>query len=278
VFLGGDDIEVSHPESMFKFVLTKYNNSLINKTIEAGISTPYKLQLFTKTNVHVANLCVILKDTPVLDQVLAVSMFVRTGDEDYILERANWSAITDDEDTLLEIGLEVFSHKPQQSYISMIKLVKKVNDTHWRKLKSRTPINIGLSKQQHEMLMKGPREALTNIKEGRGIPKDWYTLMFRTEATCRVAKHNYTEETVAELTEVRNLCLVLKDRYIHERKFYLTEAEMEHMELGLDAADTVQLDSIRRIQLDAYKEADIYTRQIAQQIEKEIEGQEVCTT
>lgn len=105
IFLGGDDIEVSHPESMFKFVLTKYNNSLINKTIEAGISTPYKLQLFTKTNVHVANLCVILKDTPVLDQVLAVSMFVRTGDEDYILERANWSAITDDEDTLLEIGL-----------------------------------------------------------------------------------------------------------------------------------------------------------------------------
>lgn len=105
IFLGGDDIEVSHPESMFKFVLTKYDNSLINKTIEAGFSTPYKLQLFTKTNVHVANLCVILKDTPVLDQVLAVSMFVRTGDEDYILERANWSAITDDEDTLLEIGL-----------------------------------------------------------------------------------------------------------------------------------------------------------------------------
>lgn len=106
VFLGGDDIEVSHPASMFKFLLTKQRNSLIHKTMNPGHSTPYSLQLYTKTDVHVANLCVILEDTPLLDQILAVSMFIRTGDEDYILERANWSCITDDEDTLLQIAVD----------------------------------------------------------------------------------------------------------------------------------------------------------------------------
>lgn len=106
VFLGGDDIEVSHPDSMFKFVLSKPGYiSLIEKTIHSGHSIPYNLQLYTKTNVHVASLCAVLESTPILDAVLAVSLFIKTGDEDHILERANWSSITDDEDILLEIGL-----------------------------------------------------------------------------------------------------------------------------------------------------------------------------
>lgn len=107
VFLGGDDIEISHPASMFKFLLTKHNGpTLIERTIHGGFSTPYNLRLFTKTNVHVANLCVVLQDTPVLDQILAVSMFIKTGDEEHILQQANWSHLTDDEDTLLRIVVE----------------------------------------------------------------------------------------------------------------------------------------------------------------------------
>jgi hypothetical protein len=107
IFLGGDDIEIAHPESMFKFVLTKHRHpTLIEKTINGGYSTPYHLRLFTKTNVHVANLCVVLEDTPILDQILAVSMFIRTGDEEHILQKANWSSLTDDEDTLLQIAVE----------------------------------------------------------------------------------------------------------------------------------------------------------------------------
>jgi len=107
VFLSGDDIEISHPSSMFKFVLTKFSGaSLINRTIDGGFSTPYNLRLFTKSNVHVANLCVVLEDTPILDQVLAVSLFIKTGDEEHILQRANWSRLTDDEDTLLQIAVE----------------------------------------------------------------------------------------------------------------------------------------------------------------------------
>jgi hypothetical protein len=96
VFLGGDTVEVSHPDSMFKFLLSKAHHSIVDRTISPGRSTPYRLELYTKTDVHVANLCVYMEDTPMLDQILAVSMFVRTGDENYILEKANWSCVVRD--------------------------------------------------------------------------------------------------------------------------------------------------------------------------------------
>lgn len=104
MFLRGDSIEISHPDSLFKFVIHKQPyNGVIEKTIHAGIGTPYKLDLYTKTDVFVASLCVYLKDTPILDQILAVTMFIKSGDEDIILKQANWFHLTDDEDTVLEV-------------------------------------------------------------------------------------------------------------------------------------------------------------------------------
>ena len=93
VFLGGSSVEVSHPDSMFKFLLSRSRYAgLIDKTINTGgHMIPYKLELYTKTDVHVADLCVYMQDTPVLDQILALSLFIKSGEEDYILEKANWS-------------------------------------------------------------------------------------------------------------------------------------------------------------------------------------------
>lgn len=106
IFLRGDSIEISHPASLFKFVLHKQSyHSVIDKTINAGIGTPYMLDLYTKTDVFVASLCVYLKDTPILDQILAVSMFIKSGDEDIILKQANWLRLTDDEDVVLDIAV-----------------------------------------------------------------------------------------------------------------------------------------------------------------------------
>jgi hypothetical protein len=96
IFLGGNEIEVSHPDSLFKFVLTKYNGNLLRATESTGFSTPYKLELYTKTDIHVANLCVYLEDTPLLDQVFALALFVKTGDEEMILSKANFNLLTSD--------------------------------------------------------------------------------------------------------------------------------------------------------------------------------------
>lgn len=106
IFLRGDSIEIAHPDSLFKFVMHKQSyGGVIDKTINTGIGTPYVLDLYTKTDVFVASLCVYLKDTPILDQILAVSMFIKSGDEDIILKQANWFRLTDDEDTVLEVAV-----------------------------------------------------------------------------------------------------------------------------------------------------------------------------
>ncbi len=92
VFMSGNEIEVSHPDSLLKFVLRKrYRTDLIGLTANPGHGTPYNLELWSKhSEVKIASLCVFMANTPILDQILAVSMFVRTGNEEEILSKANW--------------------------------------------------------------------------------------------------------------------------------------------------------------------------------------------
>jgi len=104
VFLGGSSVEVSHPESEFKFVLTK-SRDIMDATRYPGYSTPYKLELYTKTNVFISKLCVIMEQTPVLDQVLAMIMFIRSGDEDIILKTANYPGLTQDRELRGQLAL-----------------------------------------------------------------------------------------------------------------------------------------------------------------------------
>jgi hypothetical protein len=103
VFLRGDEIEISHFQSPFKFVISKspYLN-VIHATHSPGFSTPYQLQLYTKSDVHIANLCVYMKDTPLLDQVLAIILYIKSGSEDSILQKANWHSKNKDCDVLEE--------------------------------------------------------------------------------------------------------------------------------------------------------------------------------
>lgn len=153
----------------------------------------------------------------------------------------------------------------------MVTLTKKINGTNKSKLKSRTPIIIAISKKDSDMLKAGPREAIKRIIDGKGLPTDWYTLMFRTEAYRILGEKFYTEQTAQELKEVRDVCLALKDRYIQERNWILTDEERELLIAGLDAADQMQDDNLRRHQLDAYNESNRYTTKIAQSIEDELD-------
>lgn len=97
IFLRGDSIEISHPDSDFKFVLTK-NSSIVQRTQYPGYASSFKTQLYTKSDVFVANLCVYMEGTPVLDQMLALAMFIKTGDEEMILRKANFLGLTSDEE------------------------------------------------------------------------------------------------------------------------------------------------------------------------------------
>jgi len=155
----------------------------------------------------------------------------------------------------------------------MVTLTKKINGSYRSKLKSYTPITIGISKADSEMLKKGPRDALAKLKDGKGSPQVWYTLTFRTEATRIIGELMYTQETANQLKEVRDVCLTLMERYILDRTWIITDDEFALLEDGLDAADTVQDDNTRRVQLEAYKKADAYVKKRAKEAEDRLDAQ-----
>jgi hypothetical protein len=96
IFLSGSSLEISHPDSDLKFVITKYDNSILRGTKGDHYSSPFKVELYTKSNVFVSKLCVYIDQTPILDQMLGFIMFVRSGAEELLLEKANYPGLTSD--------------------------------------------------------------------------------------------------------------------------------------------------------------------------------------
>jgi hypothetical protein len=114
IFLNGQEVEISHPDSMFKFVITKrkYNN-IISATEFPIRSVPFSLELFTKTGIHVANLCVYAEDTPMLDQLFMVAMYVKSGNEEDLLRKANFFSVSPDAELKEIIVNEIDYLKPK---------------------------------------------------------------------------------------------------------------------------------------------------------------------
>ncbi|MCC5612636.1 hypothetical protein LC612_39580 [Nostoc sp. CHAB 5834] len=93
LFVSGAEISLAHPDSPLKFVVRPSDASpgwLEQRTVKTYSHTPYDLLLLTKEDVYLSRLCVFFPDTPVLDQLFALSMFVESGEEKRILTTANW--------------------------------------------------------------------------------------------------------------------------------------------------------------------------------------------
>jgi hypothetical protein len=92
LFVSGQEITLSHPDSKLKFVVRALQEKgwLLDRSIRGNDHTPYDLSVYTKDDVFVTRLCVYFQDSPVLDQVLALTMFVESGSEMDVLKKANW--------------------------------------------------------------------------------------------------------------------------------------------------------------------------------------------
>lgn len=97
LFVSGQEVEMSHPDSPLKFILRPLGEPgwLEERSAKGRAHTPYDLSVLTKDNIFIAKLCVYFSDTPVLDQLLALSLFVQAGDELKVLEKANFFAFED---------------------------------------------------------------------------------------------------------------------------------------------------------------------------------------
>ena len=105
MFMKGESIEISHPDSNLKFVITK-NRSLIDGSRSKTYSSPFKTEIYTKDNIFIAQLCVYTENTPVLDHMLNLALHVKTGDEDIILQKANYTRQSDDREKLFLLANE----------------------------------------------------------------------------------------------------------------------------------------------------------------------------
>lgn len=94
LFVSGGEVVLSNPASRFKLVVKPLQVAgwLIDRTHNGRTHTPYELSLLTKDDVFLAKLCVYFQETPVLDQLLALTFYMQSGDELAILEKANWYA------------------------------------------------------------------------------------------------------------------------------------------------------------------------------------------
>lgn len=97
LLVSGEQVVISHPDSYFQFRLQAHNGQgwLVQRTVFPGSHVPYQLTLETKKGERLAQLCVLFDKTPVLDQLLALTMYVQTGNELELLEKANWYGIAD---------------------------------------------------------------------------------------------------------------------------------------------------------------------------------------
>lgn len=97
-FLNGQVIELASERTgiTYKFRLDEdklKSISSFNKTHYH--STPYILDIFDADQVYLASLCVVIKDTPVLDQLTALILYIRSGEDELILKTANMHTVGD---------------------------------------------------------------------------------------------------------------------------------------------------------------------------------------
>ena len=103
--VSGKEVTIAHADSAFKFILVPFAPGWLQRhTLQANGTAPFTIRLFTKTDVHLANLCVFFRDTPVLDQMLALMLYIQSGEESEVLKTANWFGVADAESVARELS------------------------------------------------------------------------------------------------------------------------------------------------------------------------------
>jgi len=91
-FLGGKEITLEGTLYDYKIEKRKYNN-LISHTKNPNVShIPYSLKLAKKSGEVLGSGCIIYDQTPILDQIIALSLDVKDKEEERnVLKTCNWS-------------------------------------------------------------------------------------------------------------------------------------------------------------------------------------------
>ncbi len=135
-----------------------------------------------------------------------------------------------------------------------------------RKLKTYNPITIAVPKALQDQIKKVPRQSFQAFLDNKQTPTDWYNLTFRIRIGYNLAQAVYTQEAIVGMKEALDVCITIKERYLTTRLLSMTLRESDLMEMGLDATDQMQDETLRRIQLEAFHESDRFMKKILKEV------------
>lgn len=123
-----------------------------------------------------------------------------------------------------------------------------------KKPKSFTPIVFKISKEQQDAIKRPPRTSLNRFRINQADATDWFNIAFRIRVGVHIAKEEYGQDTVKDMSEAFTFCDVLYARAKQDTgpDWSVTTDEIEYLESALDVVDIMQDETTRRVQLDAH--------------------------
>jgi hypothetical protein len=89
LFISGDSFIIEG--DLFNYGIKKSSISIMQHTINpVNIHIPYSLEILNKDNVVLCNACVYFQETPIIDQIIALTLHIQSGREGELLKIANF--------------------------------------------------------------------------------------------------------------------------------------------------------------------------------------------
>jgi hypothetical protein len=89
LFISGSGFEITGER--FNYFVKKNNTSLLYHTSNPiSVHIPYRLQILNKDSVFLCEACIVFEETPIIDQIIALTLHIQSGNEEGFLEKANF--------------------------------------------------------------------------------------------------------------------------------------------------------------------------------------------
>lgn len=95
LFLKGNSIEIKGKEFNWVISRDQQTNLLSHTAWPVTIHIPYKLEVYDKDGIYLGKGCVYFEQTPVLDQIAALALFIKSENEEDVLKEMNFFDVSD---------------------------------------------------------------------------------------------------------------------------------------------------------------------------------------
>ncbi|MCK9529505.1 MAG: hypothetical protein M0R77_02915 [Gammaproteobacteria bacterium] len=93
-FIKGYEYIVEGDKFNYRLTKTDRTNLLLNTINPYNVHIPYDLEITDKNNIVLAKACYLFEDTPIIDQIIAFTMMIKSGNENDFIQKANLFSTT----------------------------------------------------------------------------------------------------------------------------------------------------------------------------------------